>query len=38
MEEEAEGPRRAAPAKPSDEEPPEFRESADNNISLPVDI
>jgi hypothetical protein len=38
VDEPAEGPRRSAPAKPSDEEPPEFRESADNNISLPVDI
>jgi hypothetical protein len=38
VDEAAEGPRRAAPAKPSDEEAPEFRESADNNISLPVDI
>ncbi len=38
LEEEADGPRRAAPARPSDEEAPEFRESADNNISLPVDI
>jgi hypothetical protein len=34
----AEGPRRAAPPKTSDEEAPEFRESADNNISLPIDI
>jgi hypothetical protein len=34
----AEGPRRAAPPKASDEEAPEFRESADNNISLPIDI
>ncbi|MCU0759364.1 MAG: hypothetical protein MUF07_09270 [Steroidobacteraceae bacterium] len=34
----AEGPRRAAPPKSSDEEAPEFRESADNNISLPIDI
>jgi hypothetical protein len=33
-----EAPRRAAPPKSSDEEAPEFRESADNNISLPVDI
>jgi len=38
VEEAAEGPRRAAPARPSDDEAPEFRESADNNISLPVDI
>jgi hypothetical protein len=38
VDEAAEGPRRAAPARPSDDEAPEFRESADNNISLPVDI
>ena len=38
VEEEAEGGRRAARPKTSDEEAPEFRESADNNISLPVDI
>ena len=38
VDEAAEGPRRAAPAKPSDDEAPEFRESADNNITLPVDI
>ncbi|MCP5339935.1 MAG: hypothetical protein H7A16_07155 [Sinobacteraceae bacterium] len=38
VEEPAEGPRRAAPPKLSDDEAPEFRESADNNISLPVDI
>lgn len=30
--------RRAAPPKNSDEEAPEYRDSADNNISLPVDI
>lgn len=30
--------RRAAPPKTSDEESPEFRDSADNNISLPIDI
>ena len=30
--------RRAAAPKSSDEEAPEFRDSADNNISLPVDI
>ncbi|MFM7395867.1 MAG: hypothetical protein ACKO42_01955 [Gammaproteobacteria bacterium] len=30
--------RRAAPPKNSEEESPEFRDSADNNISLPVDI
>ncbi|MFO1425984.1 MAG: hypothetical protein U1F11_03225 [Steroidobacteraceae bacterium] len=33
-----EGPRRAATPKTADEEAPEYRESADNNISLPVDI
>ena len=38
VEEPADGPRRAAPPKLSDDEAPEFRESADNNISLPVDI
>ncbi len=38
VEEAPEGPRRAAPARPSEDEAPEFRESADNNISLPVDI
>jgi hypothetical protein len=30
--------RRAAPPKTSDEESPEYRDSADNNISLPIDI
>jgi len=30
--------RRAPPAKTSEEESPEFRDSADNNISFPVDI
>jgi flagellar biosynthesis/type III secretory pathway M-ring protein FliF/YscJ len=30
--------RRTPPPKLSDEESPEFRDSADNNISLPVDI
>lgn len=30
--------RRATAPKSSDEEAPEFRDSADNNISLPVDI
>lgn len=30
--------RRALPPKLSDEESPELRDSADNNISLPVDI
>jgi hypothetical protein len=35
---EPDAPRRAAPPKASDEEAPEFRESADNNISLPIDI
>jgi hypothetical protein len=30
--------RRAEPPKNSDEESPEYRDSADNNISLPVDI
>jgi hypothetical protein len=30
--------RRSAPPKTSDEESPEFRDSADNNISLPIDI
>lgn len=30
--------RRAPPPKLSDEESPEYRDSADNNISLPVDI
>lgn len=30
--------RRAAPPKTSDEEAPEYRDSADNNISLPIDI
>jgi hypothetical protein len=38
VDEAAEGPRRATPAKPSEDEAPEYRESADNNISLPVDI
>lgn len=33
-----EGQRRTPPPKLSDEESPEFRDSADNNISLPVDI
>ena len=32
-----EGPSRAAPPPPIDESP-QFRESADNNITLPVDI
>lgn len=30
--------RRTPPPKLSDEESPEYRDSADNNISLPVDI
>jgi cytoskeletal protein RodZ len=30
--------RRSTPPKTSDEESPEFRDSADNNISLPIDI
>lgn len=30
--------RRSAPPKTADEEAPEFRDSADNNISLPIDI
>ncbi len=30
--------RRAPPPKPADEEAPEFRESADNNLSFPIDI
>lgn len=30
--------RRAAPPKSSEEEAPEYRDSADNNISLPIDI
>ncbi|MBM4199537.1 MAG: hypothetical protein FJ198_07600 [Gammaproteobacteria bacterium] len=30
--------RRKAPFKNSDEESPEYRDSADNNISLPIDI
>jgi len=30
--------RRATAPKSSDEEAPEFRDSADNNISLPIDI
>jgi len=30
--------RRAAPPKTSDDELPEYRDSADNNISLPIDI
>lgn len=30
--------RRAAPPKTSEEEAPEYRDSADNNISLPIDI
>lgn len=30
--------RRGAPPKTSDEEAPEYRDSADNNISLPIDI
>lgn len=30
--------RRKAPPKTSDEESPEYRDSADNNISLPIDI
>ena len=30
--------RRAAPPRRTEEEAPEFRESADNNISLPIDI
>jgi hypothetical protein len=30
--------RRTPPPKISDEESPEYRDSADNNISLPVDI
>jgi len=30
--------RRAVPPKTSDEEAPEYRDSADNNISLPIDI
>jgi hypothetical protein len=35
---EPDAPRRAATPKTSDEEAPEYRESADNNISLPIDI
>lgn len=31
-------PRRSAPPTLSDDESPEYRDSADNNISLPVDI
>lgn len=38
VEEQAEGGRRAAAPRASDEDAPEYRESADNNISLPVDI
>ena len=30
--------RRAPPPEPADDESPEFRESADNNISFPIDI
>jgi hypothetical protein len=30
--------RRTAPLKTSDDELPEYRDSADNNISLPIDI
>jgi hypothetical protein len=30
--------RRTLPPKTSDEEAPEYRDSADNNISLPIDI
>jgi hypothetical protein len=30
--------RRTAPQKTSDDELPEYRDSADNNISLPIDI
>lgn len=30
--------RRAPPPRTADEEAPEFRESADNNISFPIDI
>ncbi|MEY2625685.1 MAG: hypothetical protein RL412_1460 [Pseudomonadota bacterium] len=30
--------RRSEPPKTSDEESPEYRDSADNNISLPIDI
>jgi hypothetical protein len=30
--------RRAAPPAPSEQEAPEYRDSADNNISLPIDI
>lgn len=30
--------RRTAPPKASDDELPEYRDSADNNISLPIDI
>ncbi|MEY4848082.1 MAG: hypothetical protein RLZZ36_1195 [Pseudomonadota bacterium] len=30
--------RRTAPPKTSDDELPEYRDSADNNISLPIDI
>jgi hypothetical protein len=30
--------RRATPPKTSEEEAPEYRDSADNNISLPIDI
>ena len=36
--EEPQGPRRAAQPKLSEEEAPEYRESADNNITFPVDI
>lgn len=36
--EEPQGPRRAAPPKLSEEEAPEYRESADNNLTFPVDI
>ena len=30
--------RRSAPAKSAADEAPEFRDSADNNISMPIDI
>ncbi len=36
--EEPQGPRRAAQPKLSEEEAPEYRESADNNVTFPVDI
>lgn len=36
--EEPDGPRRAAQPKLSSDEAPEYRESADNNVTFPVDI